>query len=75
MPEPNPSTASVSPQEKLLEELRRRSAEAEAGGGTERVETDGYVGGAPGALECVITLLRVHRARQASLVTDCSRLL
>ena len=43
MPEPKPSPA-VSPQEKRLEELRRRSAEAEAGGGPERREREHRAG-------------------------------
>src|SRR5215467_12416948 len=44
MPEPKPSPALSNPQEKRLEELRRRSAEAEAGGGPERREREHKAG-------------------------------
>ena len=44
MPEPKPSAVPMSAQEKRLEELRRRSAEAEAGGGAERREREHKAG-------------------------------
>src|SRR5215475_15662053 len=44
MPEPKPSPSLASPQEKRLEELHRRSAEAEAGGGSERREREHKAG-------------------------------
>ena len=44
MPEPKPSVAKPSLQEKRLEELQRRSAEAEAGGGAERREREHKAG-------------------------------
>ena len=44
MPEPKPSVAKPSLQEKRLEELHRRSAEAEAGGGAERREREHRAG-------------------------------
>jgi len=44
MPEPKPSPVPSGPQEKRLEELRRRSTEAEAGGGPERREREHKAG-------------------------------
>jgi len=44
LPEPKPSAVPMSAQEKRLEELRRRSAEAEAGGGAERREREHKAG-------------------------------
>ena len=44
MPEPKPSVAKPSLQEKRLDELHRRSAEAEAGGGAERREREHKAG-------------------------------
>src|SRR5262245_64889646 len=44
MPEPRASPAPSSPQEERLEELRRRSTEAEAGGGPERREREHNAG-------------------------------
>jgi len=44
LPEPKPSVAKPSLQEKRLDELHRRSAEAEAGGGAERREREHKAG-------------------------------
>src|SRR5580765_6697473 len=44
MPEPKPSPVPSGPQEKRLEELRRRSTEAETGGGPERREREHKAG-------------------------------
>ncbi len=44
MPEKNPASAASPKNQELLEELRRRSAEAEAGGGPERREREHKAG-------------------------------